>query len=262
MDQVRSNHFSFQTLSFTCTMSQTDGKLEQFDVTMCDVDTYFECLDCYFVANNIPDMAMVSTFISLAGPKTYKLLKSLVSPDKASDKMVDELKQILKTHVQPTESLISRRVKFYCSRKQRTNESIMDYVAALKLLAAEGEIGKILNDDLTDIFSIGTADVETQKKLRADKMPSFAEAVKLTLARETLYWDMQGLAASPANGMHKIHQPCPCNTIVPAHRTQQTIARGRFHFCFKGGWTNRGRNSLPKQSVTKFVSRFGLAVRH
>ena len=120
-------------------MSQA-GKLEEFDVTTCDVDTYIERLDCYFVANNIPDTAKVSTFISLAGPKTYKLLKSLVSPDKASDRMVDELKQILKTHVQPTESLISRRVKFHYSRKQRTNESITDYVAALKLLAAEGEI--------------------------------------------------------------------------------------------------------------------------
>ena len=62
-------------------------------------------------------------------------LESFVSYEKASDKMV-VLKQILKTHVQPTESLISRRVKFHYSRKQRTNESI----AALKLLAAEGEI--------------------------------------------------------------------------------------------------------------------------
>ena len=118
-------------------MSQV-GRHEEFDATTFDVDTYFERLACYFVANNIPDTAKVYTFISLARPKTYKLLKSLVSPDKASDKMVDELKQTLKTHVQPTESLISRRAKFY-SRKQRTNKPITDYVAALKLLAAEGE---------------------------------------------------------------------------------------------------------------------------
>ena len=255
VDQVRSNYFSFQTLSFTCTMSQAAGKLEEFDVTTCDDDTYFEHLDCYFVANNIPEAAKVSTFISLAGPKTYKLFKSLVSPGKASDKTVDELKQILKTHVQPTESLISRRVKFRYSWKQRTNESNTDYVAALKLLAAEREFGNFLNDALRGIFSIGTADVETQKKLRADKTPSFVEAVKLALARETLSWDMQGLAAPPANGMHKIHQPRPHSTIVPAHRTQQTIARGRFHFCFKGRWTNRGRNSLPKQSAATTGAR-------
>ena len=227
-------------------MSQV-GRLEEFDVTTCDVDTYFERLDCYFVANNISDAAKVSTFISLAGPKTYKLLKSLVSPDKTSDKTVEELKHILKTHVQPTDSLISRRAKFY-SRKQRTNESITDFVAALKLLAAEGEFGNFLNDALRDIFCIGIADVETQKKLRADKTPSFEEAVKLALARETLSRDMQGLAASPANGMHKFNQPRARNTIPQAHRTQQTHARGRFHSGFKGGWKNRSRDSFPQQS--------------
>ena len=146
-------------------------------------------------------------------------------------------------------------MKFRYSWKQRTNESNTDYVAALKLLAAEREFGNFLNDALRGIFSIGTADVETQKKLRADKTPSFVEAVKLALARETLSWDMQGLAAPPANGMHKIHQPRPHSTIVPAHRTQQTIARGRFHFCFKGRWTNRGRNSLPKQSAATTGAR-------
>ena len=211
-------------------MSQV-GKFEEFDVTTCDVDTYIECLDCYFVANNIPDTAKVSTFISLAGPKTYKLLKSLVSPDKVSNKMVDELKQILKTHVQLMESLISKRAKFY-SKKQRNNESITGYVAALKSLAAEGKFGNVLNDALWNIFCIGIADVETQKKLQADKTPSFVEAVKLALARETLSMDMQGLAASPANGMHEVNQPHLRSTIVPAHQMQQTC--GRFHSCSKG----------------------------
>ena len=211
-------------------MSQV-GRLEEFDVTTSDVDTYFQPLDCYFVANNT---AKVATFISLPGPKTYKLLKSLASPDKASDKMVDKLKQILKTHVQPMESLVSRTVKFY-SRKQRTNESITDCVPALKLLAAEEEFRNFLNDALRGIFCIRTADVETQKKLRADKTPSFVEAVKLALARETLPRDMQGLTASPANGMHEVNQPRPHSAIVPAPRTQQTNARGQFHSCSKGG---------------------------
>jgi len=78
---------------------------------------------------------------------------------------------------------------------------------------------------------MGIADVETQKKLRADKTPNFVEAVKLPLARETLSRDMQGLAASPANGTHKVNQPRPHSTIVSAHQTQQTIA-----FLLQGGF--------------------------
>ena len=100
---------------------------------------------------------------------------------------------------------------------------------------------------------MGIADVETQKKLRADKTPNFVEAVKLPLARETLSRDMQGLAASPANGTHKVNQPRPHSTIVSAHQTQQTC--GRLHFCSKGGFNNTGQDSLPKQSAATTGAR-------
>ena len=60
-------------------MSQV-WRLEKFDVMTCDVDTYFESLEYYFVANSIPDATKVSTFSSLAcGPKTYKLFKIVLS---------------------------------------------------------------------------------------------------------------------------------------------------------------------------------------
>lgn len=144
-----------------------------FDVT-CDVDTSTsERLNCYVVANNIPDAAKVSTFNNLAGPKTYTETFAEILSITRQDlrQKVDELKLILKTHVQPSNGIL---------RKQRTSESIMHYVAALKLQAAEGELGNFLRD----IFCIRIADVETQKKLRADKTPSFAEA-RETLSRAT-----------------------------------------------------------------------------
>ena len=89
-------------------MSQVRRR-EEFDVTTCDVDTYLERLDSYFVANAIIGAAKVSTVISLAGPKTFKLLKSLISTDKTSDKLVDQLKQMLKTHVQPGDGIVDQQ---------------------------------------------------------------------------------------------------------------------------------------------------------
>ena len=144
----------------------------------------------------------------------------MVLPDKTSNKKVDELKQILKTHVLPSGGIL---------RKQRTSKSITHYVAALKLLAVEGELGNFLRD----IFCIGIADVETQKKLLADKMPRFAEA------RETLSRATQGFAASPAS-----HARAAPLFLYTGHNR-----RGRFHSCSKGGLNNRGRYSLPKQSA-------------
>ena len=146
-------------------------------------------------------------------------------------------------------------MKFY-SRKQRTNRSITGYAAALKLLAAEGEFRNFLTDALRDIFCIGIADVETQKKLRADKTPNLVEAVKLPLARETLSRNMQGLAASPANGRHKVNQPRLHSTVLSAHQTQQTWAIAfLLQLGVQGAFNNTGQDSLPKKSVATTAAR-------
>ena len=183
------------------------GRLEEFDVTSGDVDSYFERLDCFFIANKVKNDAKTPTFISLAGAKTYKLLKSLCAPDKPSDKTIDEVKQVLKSHIQPAESLITRRARFY-ARKQKEHESITDFVAALKELSAECDFGQFLNDALRDIFCIGVSDIETQKQLRTGDAPSFADAVKKALARESLMKDMSAISlTSPGECHHMGEQP-------------------------------------------------------
>ena len=51
------------------------------------------------------DSAKVDVFLSVVGPKTYKLLKSLIAPTLPSEKTIDELYQTLQRHVQPTDSV-------------------------------------------------------------------------------------------------------------------------------------------------------------
>ena len=94
------------------------GRLEEFDCSSTDINSYFEGLHAFYSANNVRDSAKVDVFLSVVGPKKYKLLKSLIAPTLPSDKTTDELYQTLKRHVQPTDSVISRRVRFY-TRKQK-----------------------------------------------------------------------------------------------------------------------------------------------
>ena len=108
------------------------------------------------------DSATVDVFLSVVGPKTYKLLKSLIAPTLPSDKTIGELHQTLKRHVQPTDSVISRRARFY-TRKQKDTESVTDLVAELKPLAAECEFDAFLDQALRDIFAIGIGDRENRE---------------------------------------------------------------------------------------------------
>ena len=164
------------------------GRLEEFDCSSTDIDSYFERLHAFYRANNVRDSAIVDVFLSVVGPKTYKLLKSLTAPTLPSDKTIDELYQTLKRHVQPTDSVISRRARFY-TRKQKDTESVTDFVAELKLLAAECEFDAFLDQALRDIFAIGIGDRETQRKLRKAKQLTFAKAVEIALARESISRD-------------------------------------------------------------------------
>ena len=132
------------------------------------------------------DSAEVDVFLNVVGPKTYKLLKSLIAPTLPSDKTIDELYQTLKWHVQPTDSVISHRARFY-TRKQKDTESVTDFIAELKHLAAESEFDAFLDQVLHDIFAIGVADREAQRKLREVKQLTFAKVVEIALTRESIF---------------------------------------------------------------------------
>ena len=83
----------------------------------------------------------------------------------------------------------SHRVRFY-TRKQKDTESVTDFVSELKLLAAECEFDAFLDQALCDIFAIGIADRETQRKLREVKQLTFAKAVEIALACKSFSWEL------------------------------------------------------------------------
>ena len=154
------------------------------------------------------DSAKVDVFLCVVGPKTYKLLKSLIAPTLPSDKTIDELYQTLKRHVQPTDLVISRRAKFY-TRKQKDTESVTDFIDAFLVQA------------LCDIFAIGTGDRETQRKLREVKQLTFAKAVEIALVRESISQELRGTSdKDAAGGMHalghsssgQVQQPRPARS--------------------------------------------------
>ena len=202
-------HRSDQTIFFivctiACSIMSHFGRLEEFDCSSTDMDSYFERLHAFYRANNVRDSAKVDVFLSVVGPKTYKLLKSLIAPTLPSDKTIGELYQTLKWHVQPTDSVISRRARFY-TRKQKDTESVTNFVAELKLLAAECEFDTFLDQALRDIFAIGIGDRETQRKLREAKQLTFAKAVEIALTRESISRELSGTSDKvAAGGMHAL----------------------------------------------------------
>ena len=64
--------------------------------------TYVECLQQYLAANKIEDADQQrAVLLSVCGPPTYRLIRSLVSPKKPTELKFAELVEVLQKHYDP-----------------------------------------------------------------------------------------------------------------------------------------------------------------
>ena len=110
------------------------GRINEYNENE-DFESYLERFEFWLEANNIDEAKKAATFLAVVGPKPYKLLKNLIAPAKPKDKTYDQLTKKLKMHYNPKLITMTERAKFYM-RNQKTDESVNDYVAELRRLAA------------------------------------------------------------------------------------------------------------------------------
>ena len=223
-------------------MAFSIGSIAHFDPNIEDFDTYCSRVDLYFVANNIKGDKVVPSFLTLIGPKTYGLVKNLLSPTDPANSTYDQIKTALKNHYKPKVILIYESFKFH-SRSQKPNESISDFIAALKELAHTCEFGTTLNDMLRDRFVTGLSNDRTQHTLLAEADLTFARAVEIATAREAAQKDVHAMGNSTGNAVYKV-------------RTKPHVSNNAKEFSSaKGKSNNKNSSSVSKSSTASTKSR-------
>lgn len=72
------------------------GRIEEFNPAQNDLESYTERLEQYFVANEVTtEEKKTAVLLSVIGAKAYEVLKSLIAPDKPSEKSYADLKATL-----------------------------------------------------------------------------------------------------------------------------------------------------------------------
>ena len=127
----------------------TIGKIESFDDTKENWETYVERVEQFFLANDVDDDHKVPTLLSLIGRKTYTLLRDLLAPEKPATKSFQQIVTTLQQHLSPKPLEIAERVRFY-KRNQHEEEGILSYVAQLRTLATHCNFGGNLNEALEE----------------------------------------------------------------------------------------------------------------
>lgn len=118
---------------------------------------YQERLEQFFELNEVKEEKRVAMLITLIGPETYRILKSLVLPEVPKSKSYKDLVKALTCHFAPSVNIIAERYKFnQC--EQSVSESISDFIVALKMCAQSCEFKTFLDDALRDRFVCGVRD--------------------------------------------------------------------------------------------------------
>lgn len=159
------------------------GKLDEFDEKDQNFESYLERFEHFVTANDIREEKKLAVFLSVIGPRTYEVLKSLVVPAVPGDKSFEEVTVLLKKHYSPQCSVIAERCKFN-KRAQEEQESVEDFIVALKQLARKCDFGQFLQDALRDRIVAGIRREETQLALFAEEDLTFEKACKIAQDRE------------------------------------------------------------------------------
>ena len=174
------------------------GSIGVFDASREEWSEYAERLGHYFVANDIHAAEKKrAILLTVVGPTTYRLLKTLVSPQKLDEFTFAELVETAAKHFSPKPSVIVKRFEFN-SRRQREGEVISAYVAELRKIAEHCNYGRVLNDMLRDRLVCGTHNKGIQRRLLVESELTYDKALELALAAEAAEKDALRLTGDNA----------------------------------------------------------------
>ena len=101
-------------------------------------------------------------FLTVVGPATYQLLKSLVQPNKSKKKTYPELKKLLEKCYYPKPSTIVQRFKFH------TRISVATYITALHAICEHCDFKDTLDLMIRDHLVCGINNTGIQRRLHQE----------------------------------------------------------------------------------------------
>ena len=219
------------------------GKVESFDPELEEWPQYVERLEHFFDANGLTGEDSMakrrSTFLSVIGPAPYKLLRSLLSPERPNEKTFEELTAVLANHYSPPPSEVMQRYRFN-SRSREPGESVAtSVVAELRRLAEFFHFGTTLNKVIRDRLVCGVNNESIQKKLLGEHNLTYERALAIAQSSEEADRNLREMRNLRPKGTSVTIKQEPVNQL-PSGRNPRiqstsgrelTVSRGACYRC-------------------------------
>ena len=124
-----------------------------------------------------------ATLLSVCGKKAYSLLKKLYAPKKPVEKSYQELCDLIRDHCNPAPSEIVQRFKFR-KRERASGETVMEYIAGLRQLAADCNFGSDLDNNMRDQIVCGINNATMQREMLRDRKLTLEKAISIARSQE------------------------------------------------------------------------------
>lgn len=161
------------------------GNIGEYRPDLTPIQVYIERFELFLEANSIEEGKRVHTFLTVMGEKAYTTLRNVLAPQLPTKAKYEDLVDTLLQHYGPKRSVVAERYHFH-RRIQGKDETLSDFIVALKELAATCNFGNFLEDALRDRFIAGLHNNDIRCRLLAidDKNATFKKACSTALSME------------------------------------------------------------------------------
>ncbi|KRY26208.1 hypothetical protein T01_4390 [Trichinella spiralis] len=219
-------------------------------------DVYVERLNFYFEANDITSAEKKRAILmNVCGPSAYVMIRSLLSPRSLNDVTFEEILSKVKEHLNPAPSEIVFRLRFH-KRSQRPNESITEYVAALRNLSENCNFGNTLDEMLRDRLVGGMRDEAIQRRLLAESNLTFDLAQKIAIAAETAHKNTEEIR-TPSNETTSIQQVRNVNSAHRAKPRRDQVPDKSGSYCYRCKGNHHPSKCKFISDACRFCKRIG-----
>ena len=204
------------------------GKISEFIPSREDWTQYVECLEHFFLTNDIKAAdKKQAVLLTEIGPTAYLRLRNVLSPAKLGDTLYKDLVDAMKQHANPTPSVIVQRFKFN-SHAHQAEETVSTYVSELHLIAEHCNFGESLDDMLRDRLVCGKNTEQIQHCLLAESKLTLKRALDIAQSLETVAQNVEALLGT-------LQQP-PVQPTTPSHSIGKLTST---RICFRCGKGNQ-----------------------
>ena len=226
-------------------MASFVGRLEPYVIGE-NFDCYVERMRYMLTLNKlIKEEEKMPFLISVGGSELHRTLKTLIHPLTLAETTFEKAIAALSGYFNKKKNVTAERFKFL-NRVQQVDESVSDYVMAIKELAINCNYGTHLDQALRDRLLMGVRNKTIQAKLIDQDNLTFPNACQTALNMELLSEELQNMCPQSAD----------INSIKQQNKQQQQPYRGNGRSGESEQYSRRDRDVEGAKGRNNYIQCF------